>query len=88
MTLPFLPGNSFDKNVSNCKDCVATPSLYYTIGSLFFLIQLGKSKFHKSHFFDYNDDVPVSHGGKKPGIGEALCFNRKRTINMSVQILM
>lgn len=32
-------------------------------------MQLGKSKFHKSHCFDFNADVPVFHGDTKPGIG-------------------
>lgn len=59
MTLPFLPGNSFDKN-------------------------LGKSRFHKSHSFDYNDDVPVCVGEKKPGIGGEPLPGQSRGRNTSV----
>lgn len=44
MALPFLPGNSFNRN-------------------------LGKSKYHKSHHFDYSNDVSLMVGEAKPGIG-------------------
>jgi Ca2+-binding EF-hand superfamily protein len=55
MSLPFLPGNSFNKN-------------------------LGKDKFHKSHFFDYNADVAVfdikSGIGGEPLPGQTTAKNR------------
>ncbi|XP_067896008.1 EF-hand domain-containing family member C2 isoform X2 [Heterodontus francisci] len=44
MTLPLLPGNTFNRN-------------------------LGKEKFHKSHHFDFPNDVPTMVGEEKPGIG-------------------
>uniref|UniRef100_A0A2C9JF73 EF-hand domain-containing family member C2 n=1 Tax=Biomphalaria glabrata TaxID=6526 RepID=A0A2C9JF73_BIOGL len=44
MALPFLPGNSFNKN-------------------------LGKTKFHKSHHFDSENDTFLMVGANKPGIG-------------------
>jgi len=47
MSLPFLPGNTFDRN-------------------------LGKDKFHKSHCFDYRNDVTVYVGEHKSGIGGEL----------------
>ena len=68
MTLPFLPGNSFDKNVSDrVSKRNRTRSTFTQLH--FFSMQLGKSRFHKSHSFDYNADVPVCVGEKKPGIG-------------------
>ncbi|XP_067848423.1 EF-hand domain-containing family member C2 [Heptranchias perlo] len=44
MTLPLLPGNTFNRN-------------------------LGKEKFHKSHHFDFPNQVPTMVGEEKPGIG-------------------
>lgn len=44
MALPFLPGNSFNKN-------------------------LGKEKYHKSHYFDLKNDVNFLFGDDKVGIG-------------------
>ncbi|PAA83009.1 hypothetical protein BOX15_Mlig019168g1 [Macrostomum lignano] len=44
MALPFLPGNSFNKN-------------------------LGKDKYHKSHYFDHKNETPFLFGDNKPGIG-------------------
>lgn len=32
-------------------------------------LQLGKTKFHKSHHFDYSNDVSMMVGATKPGIG-------------------
>ena len=32
-------------------------------------MQLGKEKFHKSHHFDYCNDVSMLVGEEKPGIG-------------------
>ena len=34
-------------------------------------LQVGKTRFHKSHAFDYNRDVPVFVGEEKPGIGKS-----------------
>ncbi|TPP59961.1 EF-hand domain (C-terminal) containing 2 [Fasciola gigantica] len=44
MALPFLPGNTFNRN-------------------------LGKEKFHKSHYFEKRDDVGYQYGNFRPGIG-------------------
>uniref|UniRef100_UPI00398EE918 EF-hand domain-containing family member C2 n=1 Tax=Pristiophorus japonicus TaxID=55135 RepID=UPI00398EE918 len=44
MTLPLLPGNTFNRN-------------------------LGKEKFHKSHHFDFPNEIPTMVGEEKPGIG-------------------
>ncbi|XP_070539329.1 EF-hand domain-containing family member C2-like [Ptychodera flava] len=44
MSLPFLPGNSFNP-------------------------KLGREKYHKSHHFDYCNDVSLLVGEHKPGIG-------------------
>ncbi|TGZ60658.1 hypothetical protein CRM22_008410 [Opisthorchis felineus] len=44
MALPFLPGNSFNRN-------------------------LGKDKFHKSHYFERYNAVPFQYGDDKVGIG-------------------
>lgn len=54
MALPFLPGNSFNRN-------------------------LGKVKYHKSHHFDYNNDISLLVGAEKPGIGgDRLPFQKDR----------
>ncbi|CAK8698373.1 unnamed protein product [Clavelina lepadiformis] len=52
MALPYLPGNSFNKN-------------------------LGKEKFHKSHHFDYQNDISMLVGATKPGIGGELLLGQK-----------
>lgn len=52
MALPYLPGNSFNKN-------------------------LGKEAFHKSHHFDYCNDVSMLVGIEKPGIGGELLLGQK-----------
>ena len=65
MALPFLPGNSFDKNVSLQIEHKAL--MFYD--SLTIAVQLGKTRFHKSHCFDYRSTVPVFEE-EKPGIGE------------------
>nr|CAH8833815.1 unnamed protein product [Trichobilharzia regenti] len=44
MALPFLPGNTFNRN-------------------------LGKEKFHKSHYLQVRNDTAYSYGDDKPGIG-------------------
>ena len=33
------------------------------------LLQLGKTKYHKSHHFDYSNEVALLTGEAKPGIG-------------------
>jgi len=52
MALPFLPGNSFNKNV-------------------------GKTKYHKSHHFDYANEVSMMVGAEKPGIGGETLLGQK-----------
>ncbi|CAH8502074.1 unnamed protein product [Dicrocoelium dendriticum] len=44
MALPFLPGNTFDRNI-------------------------GKEKFHKSHYFNNKGGISYQFGVDKPGIG-------------------
>ena len=38
--------------------------------NLLLTLQLGKDKFHKSHCFDYRNDVTVYVGEHKSGIGK------------------
>ncbi|XP_078264821.1 EF-hand domain-containing family member C2 [Rhinoraja longicauda] len=59
MTLPLLPGNSFNRN-------------------------LGKERFHKSHHFDFPNDVPVMVGEEKPGIGGEPLLGQKLKPKFSV----
>ncbi|XP_072118369.1 EF-hand domain-containing family member C2 isoform X2 [Mobula birostris] len=59
MTLPLLPGNTFNRN-------------------------LGKEKFHKSHHFDFPNDVPVMVGEEKPGIGGEPLLGQKLKPKFSV----
>lgn len=62
MALPFLPGNSFDPNVSN--SCSWSRCVDESVP-----LQVGKTQFHKSHAFDFSGPVPVFVGEDKPGIG-------------------
>ncbi|XP_072369944.1 EF-hand domain-containing family member C2 isoform X3 [Scyliorhinus torazame] len=59
MTLPLLPGNTFNRN-------------------------LGKEKFHKSHHFDFPNDVPTMVGEEKPGIGGEPLLGQKLKPKFSV----
>ena len=43
--------------------------MYAITGTVITLFQLGKSKYHKSHHFDYSNDVSLMIGEAKPGIG-------------------
>lgn len=52
MALPFLPGNSFNKN-------------------------LGKTKYHLSHHFDYANDTAMMVGAEKPGVGGEALLGQK-----------
>lgn len=38
--------------------------------------QIGKTRFHKSHAFDYRREVPVFVGDNKPGIGKMKTQNK------------
>lgn len=40
-------------------------------------LQLGKEKFHKSHHFDYQNEVSMMVGEAKPGIGGDLLPGQK-----------
>ncbi|XP_078088008.1 EF-hand domain-containing family member C2 [Mustelus asterias] len=59
MTLPLLPGNTFNRN-------------------------LGKERFHKSHHFDFPNDVPTMVGEEKPGIGGEPLIGQKLKPKFSV----
>ncbi len=53
------------------------------INLLFF--QLGKNKYHKSHHFDYSNDVSMLVGEEKPGIGgEPLAGQKTRPRNSAI----
>lgn len=43
-------------------------------------LQVGKTKFHKSHAFDFSGPVPVFVGDEKPGIGRLQPGMMVRTI--------
>lgn len=45
---------------------------------------LGKNKYHKSHHFDYNNDVSMLVGEEKPGIGGELLLGQKARTKNSV----
>lgn len=42
-----------------------------------FAFQLGKTKYHKSHHFDYKNEVSMLVGNDKPGIGGELLRGQK-----------
>lgn len=42
-----------------------------------FSFQLGKTKYHKSHHFDYKNEVSMLVGNDKPGIGGELLRGQK-----------
>ena len=44
--------------------------LELTVFYFLLILQLGKDKFHKSHCFDYRNDVTVYVGEHKSGIGK------------------
>ena len=48
----------------------------HTVKTIHFL-QLGKEAFHKSHHFDYCNDVSMLVGLEKPGIGGELLLGQK-----------
>ena len=64
MALPFLPGNSFNPNVSRYVKLMAAKRVIFAR-----LLQVGKTKFHKSHTFDFRGPVPTLDDSK-PGIGQ------------------
>ncbi|XP_069745401.1 EF-hand domain-containing family member C2 isoform X2 [Narcine bancroftii] len=45
---------------------------------------LGKEKFHKSHHFDFSNDIPVMVGEEKPGIGGEPLLGQKLKPKFSV----
>ena len=76
MALPFLPGQVFDRKVriemTEMMSCILyfQQSLQKNPPNSDLSPQIGKTKFHKSHQFDYRNDVSVYVGEAKSGIGK------------------
>ena len=62
----FLPITAIRPKVDQESISLISIDLY----AFYTAVQVGKARFHKSHAFDYNRDVPVFVGEEKPGIGE------------------
>lgn len=67
MSLPFLPGNSFDKKVSifYLMCCYSFKLITYFKN----IFQVGQNKHHLSHHFDKYNGVNMMVGERKPGVG-------------------
>ena len=52
---------------------------------MYLSLQLGKARYHKSHHFDYSNDVSMMVGETKPGIGgDPMRGQKPRTQNSAI----
>jgi len=70
MSLPFLPGNSFDRKVL-VFEFLKKLDLNKRFNLIFIIkkIKVGQNKHHLSHHFDKLNGVQMMVGERKPGVG-------------------